>query len=148
MQCLPGITCFTAVSNVSYVLYTLSSPFAWHFNRLSPQGVVITLCACGLFALLVTMISIPAEVRLAHLRAPTFNPAKHTNLLGLVRTLCVVQLAGTRVCQGQMQLCACDASSVCMAGQQQRPSLVCPCQKQCQPQFCVSCQGAPNFDFP
>ena len=70
---------------VSYVLYTISFPTAWDFNNLSPQGVVIVLCACGIGALCVMLVMLPGDVRRARLRAPTLNPVKHMNLLGLVR---------------------------------------------------------------
>lgn len=73
--------------NVSYILYTLSFPTAWNFNNLSPQGVAIVLCACGIGALCVMMVFLPGEVRRAKLRAPTLDPVKHMNLLGLVRPL-------------------------------------------------------------
>lgn len=84
LQCLPGLSCLTAMICVSYILYTISFPTAWNFNTLSPQGVVIVLCACGIGALCVTLVMLPGDVRRAKLRAPTLNPVKHMNLLGLV----------------------------------------------------------------
>ena len=74
--------------NVSYILYTLSSPTAWDFNNLSPQGVVITLCVCGIVSLCSMVLRLSGEVKRARLRAPTINPVKHMNLLGLVSVGC------------------------------------------------------------
>ena len=84
LQCLPGLSCLTAMILVSYILYTISCPTAWNFNTLSPQGVVVVVCACGIGALCVTLVMLPGDVKRAKLRAPTLNPVKHMNLLGLV----------------------------------------------------------------
>lgn len=84
LQCLPALSCLRTMTCVSYILYTISFPTAWNFNTLSPQGVVIVLCACGIGALCITLVMLPGDVRRAKLRAPTLNPVKHMNLLGLV----------------------------------------------------------------
>ncbi|KAL0025889.1 hypothetical protein WJX79_010702 [Trebouxia sp. C0005] len=45
---LPLIGCFTAVVDACYILYALVSPTGFKINDLSPQGVIIVLCACGI----------------------------------------------------------------------------------------------------
>jgi len=84
LQCAPGIACATAIINASYVLFVLSSYNGWNFNDLSPQGVVITVCVCGVLGMCTYALDMPAEIRKARLTAPKLNPPKRMNLLGLV----------------------------------------------------------------
>lgn len=84
LQCSLGIACATTIINAAYILFTLSTDSGWTFNKLSPQGVVIVLCACGLFGMCGYVLNMPAEVRRARLTAPKLHPIKRMNLLGLV----------------------------------------------------------------
>ncbi|DBA79747.1 hypothetical protein WJX77_003194 [Trebouxia sp. C0004] len=83
LWCAPGIACATSIINASYVLFTLSSYTGWNFNDLSPQGVVITMCVCGVLGMCTYALNMPAEIRKARLTAPKLNPIKRMNLLGL-----------------------------------------------------------------
>ncbi|DBB04960.1 TPA: hypothetical protein ACH3X3_010239 [Trebouxia sp. C0006] len=88
LWCAPGIACATTIINAAYLLFTLSSYSGWKFNDLSPQGVVITLCVCGVLGMCGYALNMPAEIKRARLTAPKLHPIKRMNLLGLdVETL-------------------------------------------------------------
>ena len=84
LQCAPGIACATTIINAVYILFTLSSYSGWKFNDLSPQGVVITLCVCGVLGMCGYALNMPAEIKRARLTGPKLHPTKRMNLLGLV----------------------------------------------------------------
>ena len=78
------ITAFTGVANIAYVLFAFPNISRWYFNNLTPQGVIVVLCAFGILSCLVNMSFIPLIVRDASVAAQKADPVKRASLLGLV----------------------------------------------------------------
>lgn len=87
MQVLSIIGAATAAADVCYIFYVLTNISHWRFNHLSPQGVVVVLCACSIYGCVSTWVGIPYIVKRASLKARLADPVKRASLLGLVSIL-------------------------------------------------------------
>ena len=84
MQILPAIACATTMLTVSVVLYALASRQGVRINTLSPQGVIIVMCAAGSAMCIYTCLAAPASIRkLGYATRPEVQ-IRRMNLLGLV----------------------------------------------------------------
>ena len=84
MQSLPGISCGATMVTVCYILYPLPAPQGIQINTLSPQGVIIVLCAAGTAVCLYTCLAGPFVIRkLGYAKRPEAQN-RRMNLLGLV----------------------------------------------------------------
>ena len=69
---------------LSVILYALASPQGVKINTLSPQGVIIVLCAAGAFVCCYTCLVAPCFIRkLGYAIRPEVQ-IRRMNLLGLV----------------------------------------------------------------
>ena len=101
MQCLPALGGAVGIVNAAYILFTLSSSYGYHFNKLSPQGVVIALCVMGIVGTPITLCFLPGVLKNAKLAAPIIRPVKRLNLLGLVMILTMMPLLHCRALRAQ-----------------------------------------------
>ena len=84
LQRLPAIGCVSTMLIMSFILYALASPQGVKINTLSPQGVVIAICAAGTLTCLYTCLTAPATIRkLGYAIRPEVQ-IRRMNLLGLV----------------------------------------------------------------
>ena len=69
---------------LSVIFFALASPQGVKINMMSPQGIVIILCAAGTFVCLYTCLVAPATIRkLGYAIRPEVQ-IRRMNLLGLV----------------------------------------------------------------
>ena len=69
---------------LSVIFYALASPQGVKINTLSPQGVIMVLCAAGTFVCFYTCFTAPATIRkLGYAIRPEVQ-IRQMNLLGLV----------------------------------------------------------------
>ena len=76
LQCLPGLSSFTMMVNIAFILYAVQSPTGYALNTLTPQGAVLVLVAWGIGSCLVTLLSIPLLVSYFHAKAPKPAPVR------------------------------------------------------------------------
>ena len=84
LQCIPTLGALVGIINTAYILFVISTPYTWHFNNLTGQGVAIVLCTTGIVGTFATSLILPFMIRKSRQAAPIIRPVKRMNLLGLV----------------------------------------------------------------
>lgn len=85
LQRLPGIACGGTIVSICYILYALVTPQGFRINTLSPQGVIVVLCACGSAISIYTCLAGPSTIKKLRYAIRPEAQIRRMNLLGLVR---------------------------------------------------------------